>query len=374
MAERVVFGAADRSMAALRRLVIVALGLAVIVWVGCSSVTRVDAGHVGVRVRLAGSARGVQDMPTVQGWVFFNPLTEQIVQFPTSVQNVVWAASAAEGAPRDESITFSSKEGASVNADIGIAFHIDPQMAPRLYARFRQADLRVLANTFIRNAVRESINEVGSTMSVQDIYGAGKNKLIGDVQKRVRDVLAPEGMVLDQLTINGALRLPENVVGAINRALEATQNAYQAENRVRQIRAEADQAITSATGAAEAARQKAKGEADAVLIRARAEAQANEIIRLSTTPTVLAYRQIEKWDGRLPVYTASGSGSALPLLTIDTAKMAEIPEAERRKALADALAVPLVAATMPGAAPAASSSAAPSAAPATSATAPAKSP
>jgi regulator of protease activity HflC (stomatin/prohibitin superfamily) len=345
MVERVVFGGgSDKSIAAIRRIVIVVGGLLLLAWIGCSTVTRVDAGHVGVRVKLAGSARGVQDMPTVQGWVFFNPLTEQIVQFPTSVQNVVWTLSATEGSPHDDSITFSSKEGASVNADLGIAFHIDPAMAPKLYARFRQPDLKILANTFIRNAVRESINEVGSTMGVQEIYGAGKNKLIADVQRKVREVLAPEGMVLDQLTINGALRLPENVVGAINRALEATQNAYQAENRVRQIRAEADQAITSATGAAEAARQRAKGEADAVLIRARAEAQANEIIRLSTTPTVLAYRQIEKWDGRLPTYS---SGQGLPMPIIDLSKLPEVPEADRKKALADALAATPSAASSP---------------------------
>ena len=65
--------------------------------------------------------------------------------------------------------------------------------------------------------------------------------------------------------------------------MEATQNAIQAENRVRQVKAEAEQAIAQAHGAAEAARQRAQGEADAVLIRARADARANEIIRLSTS-------------------------------------------------------------------------------------------
>ena len=62
-----------------------------------ATVTRIDVGHVGIRVKLAGSARGVQDIPVVTGWVFFNPLTEQIIEFPTSVQNVVWTASANEG-------------------------------------------------------------------------------------------------------------------------------------------------------------------------------------------------------------------------------------------------------------------------------------
>src|ERR1700677_974612 len=88
---------------------------------GCGMTTRVDAGHVGIRVRLAGSDRGIQDMPVVTGWVFFNPLTEQIVLFPTSVQNVVWTQSAHEGKPYDESITFSSSEGVNINADVALS-------------------------------------------------------------------------------------------------------------------------------------------------------------------------------------------------------------------------------------------------------------
>jgi regulator of protease activity HflC (stomatin/prohibitin superfamily) len=139
--------------------------------------------------------------------------------------------------------------------------------------------------------------------------------------------------LIDQLTINGALRLPENVAAAINRAMEATQNAIQAENRVRQVKAEAEQAVAEAHGAAEAARQRAQGEADAVLIRARADAKANEIIRLSTTGTVLQYRAIERWNGRLPTFSG---GDKLPLLTFDASKLTG-SDAEREKKLAELL-------------------------------------
>ena len=330
MAERSVFRGSDTTFTTLRRLAIGAAAIFVLAWVGCSTVSRVDAGHVGVRFRLGGSERGVQNEPTVQGWVFFNPLTEQIVQFPTSVINVVWTQSPQEGNPVDESMTFSSNEGAMVNTDVGFAFHIDPKAAPRLYDRFRTVDLVHLANTYIRNEVRDAFNEVSSTLTVADIYGTGKNKLISDVTKMVKVKLEPEGIIIDQLTINGALRLPENVVQGINRALEASQNAQSARNKVDQIKAEAEQAIASATGAAEAARQKATGEADAILIRARAEARANEIIRLSTSPNVLAYRQMERWDGRLPIYSGGGQ---LPLATIDVTKLPEIKEEDRKKAL-----------------------------------------
>src|SRR5262245_47877810 len=157
---------------------LVALGLLVVLSLLMSScVTRIDAAHVGIRVKLAGSSRGVQDIPVVTGWVVFNPLTEQIVEFPTSVQNVTWTASPHEGRQVDESLTFSSQEGVNINSDIGLSFHIEPALAPHLYLRFRQPNLLLLADGYVRNAVREAFNDVASRMAVQDIYGAGKGKL-----------------------------------------------------------------------------------------------------------------------------------------------------------------------------------------------------
>jgi len=318
------------------RRVVTVVGVLVVLWIiGCSTTTRVDAGHVGIRVKLAGGERGVQNAEVAVGWVFYNPLTEQIIQFPTSVQNVVWTASPHEGKAVDESLTFSSSEGVNINADVGLSFHIDPPMAPKLYARFRQNDLMELANGYIRNAVREAFNEVASKLPVQEIYGSGKSKMLADVAAKCRDVLGKDGIVIDQLTINGALRLPQNVADAINRAMEATQKAIESENRVRQVKAEAEQAVAQAHGGAEAARQKAQGEADALLTKAKAEAKANEIIRLSVSPTVLQYRAMQQWDGKLPTYSA-GNGQ-LPMLTLDATKFAQIDEATREKKLKELL-------------------------------------
>ena len=314
---------------------VITLGLLVLASVvGSASCTRVDPGHVGIRVKLAGTARGVQDAPIVAGWVAYNPITEMVVEFPTSVQNIVWSKDPHEGAITDESITFASSEGVTVNADVGLAFHVEAQRAPRLYARFRQRDVLILAHGYVRNVVREALNEGAAVMPVQQIYGAGKTRLLNESLQRVIARLGDDGFVIDQLTFNSALRLPDNVVAAINRAMEATQNAIQAENRVRQIRAEAEQAVAQARGAAEAARQRAQGEGDALLIRARSEAQANEIIRLSMSRDVLAYRQLERWDGHLPVVTGGGN---VPMMTLDTTPVMQLPEAERRARLRELL-------------------------------------
>ena len=309
-----------------------AMAIAVVVLTS-ATVMRIDAGHVGIRVKLAGSARGVDDIPVVVGWVFYNPLIEQIVSFPTSVQNVIWTASPHEGRSVDESVTFSSSEGVNVNADIGLSFHIEARLAPQLYLRFRQPDLSMLSDGYVRNAVREAFNDVGSRMVVQDIYGAGKGRLVADVTNKLRDVIAKDGFVIDQLTINGALRLPQNVADAINRAMEATQKAIEAENRVRQVKAEAEQAVAQAHGGAEAVREKAQGDADSILVRARAEAKANEIIRYSTSPAVLQYRALERWDGKLPLMNGGGS---LPMLTFDVSRIGG-SDADREKKLRELL-------------------------------------
>jgi regulator of protease activity HflC (stomatin/prohibitin superfamily) len=223
----------------------------------------------------------------------------------------------------------------NINADVGLSFHIDPALAPKLYGRFRQNDMLALADGYVRNAVREAFNDVASKMPVQQIYGAGKSKMLADVTKKCQDILGVDGFVIDQLTINGALRLPQNVADAINRAMEATQNAIQSENKVRQVKAEAEQAITQAHGQAEATREKAQGEADSILIRARSEAKANEIIRLSTSPAVLQYRALEHWDGKLPTFN---SGGQVPMLTFDVSKMGALDDATREKRLKELLA------------------------------------
>lgn len=304
-----------------------------IIFASCT-LTRVNVGYVGVKVKLAGSERGVQDMQLKTGWVWYNPLTEQVIEFPVSVQNIILSASPHEGGEQkekdqpdhavDESITFSSIEGVNVNTDIGFSFHIDPQQAPHLYARFRQNDMRQLAYGYMRNVLREDFSEVASKMPIQEIYGSGKTKLVADVTARVSASLAKDGVIVDQLTINGALRLPPNVADAINNAMAATQNAIQSENKVRQVKAEADQAIAAATGQAQAAREKAQGEADALLISTKAQAEAriltatseaksNSIVQQSLTPQIIQYKATTTWDGKLPTYMGSG---AVPMIQV----------------------------------------------------------
>jgi len=45
-------------------------------------VTRIEAGHVGVEINLAGNQRGASEIPIRTGWVVYSPLKTQIFEFP----------------------------------------------------------------------------------------------------------------------------------------------------------------------------------------------------------------------------------------------------------------------------------------------------
>jgi regulator of protease activity HflC (stomatin/prohibitin superfamily) len=264
-------------------------------------VTRVEVGNVGLRVNLAGPSRGVENVPVVTGWVWYNPFTEQIIEFPTRVLSVTWTRDRSEGREFDESITFASAEGLTINADVGFAFHIEPSMAARLYTRFRQADINVLAHGYIRNLVRDALNEVASTMPVQDIYGAKKGQLLSHSRERIAETFVKDGIGVDQLTFAASLRMPDSVEQAINRTIEQNQAAISAQNRVAQVEAEAKQKVAQASG-----------EAEAVLMRAKAEAEANRMLTQSLSPQLMEYKRLEKWDGKLPQVT----GGATPMISL----------------------------------------------------------
>ena len=68
-----------------------------------------------------------------------------------------------------------------------------------------------------------------------------------------------------------------------------------------------------AQGHAQALQAQAEGEAQATRIRAQAQSEANGLLAQSLTPELIRYQQLQRWDGRLPVFSGSG---ATPLIDL----------------------------------------------------------
>lgn len=258
---------------------------------GTVACTKVPSGHVGVKVYLLGGSKGVdtEELGVGRYWVGWN---EEIHLFPTFTQNTVWTADVREGSPEDESITFQTKEGLSVNADIGIAYHIDPKMVTAIFQKYRKG-IDEITDIYLRNIVRDAFVVASSNKPVEFVYGEGKAELRDEVEQIVRAKVEPLGIIIEQISFVGDLRLPGSVIEALNAKIAATQQAQMRENQIREAEAEARKKIAAA-----------QGEAESIKLVALAQADANKIIASSITTTLVEYKRIEKWNGVMPTYMA----------------------------------------------------------------------
>ena len=126
-------------------------------------VTRIEAGYEGVEINLAGAQRGAQDIPVRTGWVFYSPLRTQIIEFPTFVQTVKWTRDLAEGRANNEEMSFNTKEGMNVYADVSLSYAIEPAKVPDFYVKYRVNELEYFTHGILRDVVRNSLNEVAMT-------------------------------------------------------------------------------------------------------------------------------------------------------------------------------------------------------------------
>jgi regulator of protease activity HflC (stomatin/prohibitin superfamily) len=271
-------------------------------------VTRIEPGYVGVEVNLAGSQRGASEIPVRTGWVAYSPLKTMIIEFPTYVQTVKWTRDLSEGHPINEEMGFNSKEGMQIFVDVSLSYAIDPQKVPDFYVKYRVADLEHFTHGILRDIVRNSLNEVASTFTVEDIYGERKADFLRRVQAMIEQKVAPVGVSVQQFGFIGAPRVPEVIAAAITAKAQAIQQAERARNELATTQAEAAKKIAEA-----------EGDAKSMVTRAQGEADANRIRQSSLTPQLLELRRIEnykelieRWNGQLPT-VESGQGGGMIL-------------------------------------------------------------
>ena len=197
--------------------VLLLTGVALIAAAGC---TRVEPGNVGVKVNYMGDDRGVQDRPAVTGLVFYNPLSQKVFEYPTYVQTAVWTKDANEGSPGNEEITFNTKEGMAIQADISLSYQLDANKVPAFYVKFRNDDLRAFTHGYLRNVARDAFNEAASHYTAEEIYASKKEELRVKVQDRINREVEAYGVKLTQFGFIGALRSEiANAMSAKARAL-----------------------------------------------------------------------------------------------------------------------------------------------------------
>jgi regulator of protease activity HflC (stomatin/prohibitin superfamily) len=279
-----------------RKLLLISLSSAAVMLTGCYKV--VAPGHVGIVVKQAGTDRGVQDFPIQSGRVWYNPVNETVLTYPTYVQRTVWTSSVNEGRSLNDEISFQSAEGLRFTADVNVSYELKRDQVPHFYVRFRNDDLDGFTHGFFRDAVRNAF-KVSTEYRAEDINGVKQGELIDRVLTGVKQTMQPFGVDVVQLGFAAPPRPPETVKQAIEGKIAATQHAERAENEKRQAIAEAAKSVEIARG----------------------QAQANDLLTRSLTPTLVQWKQLEilqsKWNGQFPQVVGSGG---MPLLSLPATK------------------------------------------------------
>ena len=151
------------------------------------SCKRIDAGHEGILVNLYGSETGVNDVSYVYGYVFYNPFTQSVYEYPIYVQTTDYPA-----------FEVYAKDGLLVTVDPTISLKvIDGQAAP-IFRKYRK-DLPDIVNGPLFNQVRETFKSQISKLPADEII-SNRDSLETAVREELAKALRKEGFQLEQLT------------------------------------------------------------------------------------------------------------------------------------------------------------------------------
>jgi regulator of protease activity HflC (stomatin/prohibitin superfamily) len=263
--------------------------------------TTIPPGEAGIIVNMYGQDRGVDSYPVRTGRVSYNPWTEDVISYPCYTQSTKWTET--------NRIAFNDKDGQRLAFAVTIGYKVDCAKVPAFYVEFRQADLQLFTDTFLRNTASEFFNAEGGKLSAEQIYSTHKEPFLASVKERLNSRMAPYGLIISQFSIEGDIELPQSVREAVEAKVRATQNAQRVENELRETQAAAAKLVAEAEGQAKSAIAKAEG-----------QARANALLTQSLTPALLEWRRLtieeqkaQRWNGQGPS-TILGN-SATPLVT-----------------------------------------------------------
>ena len=245
------------------------------------SCERIDAGHVGVKVNLYGSGKGVDDVTECTGIVFYNPLSTKIYEFPTYIQHKEYKKT--EDA--DNSFIVNSKDGSEFQVSPIMNYSVKREKVPAIFAKYRRS-LPEIEEGFLKTAVYDAFRLATNKYTADELIS---NRAVFEVEVRrlLEGQLLKEGFIINQFTSN--LIYPETFKRSIEAKNNAVQSALRAENEVKTAEAQAKIKIATANG-----------NAQAMLTAAKAEAEANSLKQKTITPMLLQLEWINKWNGKLP--------------------------------------------------------------------------
>ncbi len=293
----------------LTTLVIIGVIALVFIWLLTSAWRTISPGYVGIvfdKVSHQVTARAREP-----GWTFINPFTQAIQEYPITIQNYSMVQKGAEGTVSgDDSIKVQSSEGQQINLDVVIQYQVNREEAGALYQDWGGAPIETVEDRVVRQYTRSQVPVVAATYGWEEITASKRGELATKISTALKAEFALRHLKMISFGIR-EVHLPDSLQKALDIKIQAQQQAEQQKYQLDQAKVKAQQDQVEAEGHANALKAQASGEAQATLIRAQAQSEANKQLASSLTPELIRYQQLQRWDGRLPVFQGGG---ATPLI------------------------------------------------------------
>ena len=256
----------------------IAIGAAAIL-IAVNSFTIVPAGNTGVVLTLG----KVSETSYQEGFHLKIPFIQQVEDMSNKIQVYETPASAV------------SKDLQTVSSKIAVNYRLLSDKTASMYK-----DVGIDYQTvLIAPVVQECMKSATAKYTAEQLIT--ERAAVGDEVKASLDTkLNDYGIYIEKFNI-----VNFDFTEEYNNAIEAKQVA---EQNLLKTKTEQEQAIVIANAEADKKVIAAEAQAKATLTEAQAQADANKLLEESLSDKVIAYEQIQKWNGILPKVTGSDSG------------------------------------------------------------------
>ncbi|MBQ8962082.1 MAG: prohibitin family protein [Ruminococcus sp.] len=268
-------GSVKRSLKGIKWIVI----LVVAIMLFTSAFTIVPAGNTGVVLTLG----KVSPNSMSEGFHLKIPFVQQVETMSNKIQVYETAASAV------------SKDLQTVSSSIAVNYKLISDRSPDMYKTVGQEYQTILVAPVVQECMKSVTAKYTAEQLITDRAAVGE-----EVKASLDSKLNGYGIYIEKFNI-----VNFDFSEEFNNAIEAKQVA---EQNLLKTQTEQEQAIVVAEANAKQKVIAANAEAEAILAQAQAQADANKLLEESLSDKVIAYEQIEKWDGVLPKVSGSGSG------------------------------------------------------------------
>lgn len=257
------------------------------VFIGCE---RINAGHVGIKVKLSGSDKGVQDVTEVTGWCFYNRWAYDVYEFPTFVQHKEYTG--------EEAFTINSKDGSEFHVSPILNYSVRQDKVGAVFSKYRK-ELGDIEVGFIKTAVYDAFRIAANKYNADSLI-SNRESFEASVRSTLEKQITSEGFLINQFTSN--LKYPETFKNAIDAKNAAVQKAFQIENEVKQTEASARKSIVQSEMEAKVRMINANAYYEATVKEAEADSKAGKLRQSYISSTYINYMLASSWNGQLPTY------------------------------------------------------------------------